>query len=94
MDFPFPNRHRSQDIAVWKNFRKFEDLDVDQVLRFFAELVDLLRLYQILNERIFILVVLELLDQPFDFVLACCFLRIDCRKRYSSYSVARLQVSP
>ena len=32
-------------------------------------------------------VVLELLDQPFDFVLACCILRLDCRKRYSRYSV-------
>ena len=61
-------------------FAKFEDLDVDQILRFFAEPVDLLRLYQILNERIFILVVLELLGQPFDFVLAYCILRLDCRK--------------
>ena len=57
-------------------FAKFEDLGVvhvgDQVLRFFAELVNLLRLFQILDERIFILVVLELLDQPLDFVLAFC----------------------
>ena len=71
----------------------FEDLDVDQVLRFFAELVDLLRLYQILNERIFILVVLELLDQPFDFVLAYCILRLDCSKRYSRYSVVHGEVT-
>ena len=35
----------------------------------------------------FIFVVLELLDQPLDFVLACCILRLDCRERYSSYSV-------
>ena len=33
------------------------------------------------------LVVLELLDQPLDFVLACCILLLDCRKRYSRYSV-------
>ena len=32
-------------------------------------------------------VVLELLDQPLDFVLACCVLLLDCRKRYSRYSV-------
>ena len=72
-------------------FAKFEDLGVvhvgDQVLRFLAELVELIRLSQILNERFFILVVLELLDQPLGFVLAYCILRLDCRKRYSSYSV-------
>ena len=33
------------------------------------------------------LVVLELLDQPLDFVLACCILVLDCTKRYSSCSV-------
>ena len=72
-------------------FEKFEDLGVvhvgDQVLRFFAERVDLLRLFQILNEQIFILVVLELLDQPLDVVLAYCILRLDCRKRCSGYSL-------
>ena len=64
----------------------------DQGLRFFAELVDLLRLFQILNNRWFNLLVLELLDQPLDTVLAYCILRLDCRKRYSGCSV--LQVSP
>ena len=59
----------------------------DQCLRIFAELVDLLRLFQILNKRIFILVVLELSDQPLDFVLAYCILRLDCRRRYSGYCV-------
>ena len=72
-------------------FAKFEDLGVvqvgDQVLRFFAELVDLLRLARVLNESFFMFVVLELLDQPLDFVLAYCMLRLDCRKRYSRYSV-------
>ena len=66
-------------IAVWTSVL-FKDLGVvqagDQVLRFFAELVDLLRL----NEWFLMFVVLELLDQPFDFVLACCILRFDCRK--------------
>ena len=33
------------------------------------------------------LVVLELLDQLLDFGLACCILLLDCRKRYSRYSV-------
>ena len=66
-------------------FAKFEDLGAvhvgDQVFRFLAELVSLLRLSQILNGRIFVLVVLELLDQPLDFVLAYCILRIECRKK-------------
>ena len=69
-----------------RNFAKFEDLGVvhvgDKVLRFFAELVDLLRLAQVLKEGFFMLVVLELLGQPLDFVLACCILLLDCRKRY------------
>ena len=33
------------------------------------------------------LVVLELLDQSDDFLLACCILLLDCRKKYSSYFV-------
>ena len=65
-----------------KIFAKFEG-----ILRFFAELVDLLRLVQILNEGFFVLVVLERLDQPLDLVLACCILVLDCRKRDSRYSV-------
>ena len=32
-------------------------------------------------------VVLELLGQLLDLVLACCILRLDCRKKYSRYSV-------
>ena len=59
----------------------------DQVLRFFAELVDLLRLSQVLNEGFFMLLVLELFDQPLDFVPTCCILLLDCRKRYYKYSV-------
>ena len=86
----FPVGIAVRTLLFGKIFAKFEDLGVvhvgDQVLRFFAELVDLIRLSQILNERILILVVLEL-DQPLDFVFACCILRLDCRKRYSSYSV-------
>ena len=78
-------------------FAKFEDPSVvhvgDQVLRFFAELVDLLRLSQVLNKRFFILVALELFDQPLDFVLAFCTLQ----KRGTPgilWSTMLLQVSP
>ena len=56
----------------------------DQILRF-SELVDLLRLAQVLKEGFLMFVVLELLDQLFDFVLACCILLLDCRKRYSRF---------
>ena len=31
--------------------------------------------------------VVELLDRLLDFVVAYCILRLDCRKRYSGYSV-------
>ena len=72
-------------------FAKFEDLGVvhvgDQTLRFFAELVDLLRLAQVPKEGFLMLVVLELLDQRLDLVLACCILLLDCRKRFSRHSV-------
>ena len=70
---------------------KFEDLGVvqvgDQIFRFFAQLVDLLRLAQVLMEWFLMFVVLELLDQLLDVVLACCILLLDCRKRYSRSSV-------
>ena len=76
-------------------FAKFEDLGVahvgDQVLRFFAELVDLLRLSQVLNERFFILVVLELFDQPLDFVLAYCILLLDWTSLHISCHTFELQ---
>ena len=61
----FPVGIALRTLLFGRIFAKFEDLGVvhvaDQVLRFFAELVDLLRLSQVLNERFFILVVLELL---------------------------------
>ena len=79
----FPVDIAVRTLLLGRIFAKFEDLRVvqvsDQVLRFFAELVDLLRLAQILNEWFCMSVVLEFLDQPFD---SCsCVL----------YSAARLQ---
>ena len=74
-------------------FAKLEDLGVvhfgDQFLRFFPELVDLLRLAQVLKERFLVLVVLELLDQNFDLVFTCCILLFDCRKGYARNSVVK-----
>ena len=86
------------DIAVktllfGRIFAKFEDLDVvqvgDQILRLFAELVDLLRLSQVLKEWFLMLVVLELLEQLLDLVLACCILLLDCRRLQRTRSNTR-----
>ena len=51
----FPRVYGSQDIVVWRNFRKVRRsrccvLVGGQVLRFFAELADLLRLAQALKK--------------------------------------------
>ena len=58
-------------------FAKLEDLGVvhvgDQIFRFFAELVDLLRLAQVLKEGFLVLVALELFDQLLDLVLAMLY---------------------
>ena len=65
-------------------FPKLEDLGVgrvgEQFLRFFAELVDLLRLAQVLKEGFLVLVVPELFAQLLDLVLAICILLFNCRK--------------
>ena len=74
-----------------RGFAKFEDLGVvhvgDQILRFFAELVDLLRLAQVLKESFLVLVALELFDQLLDLILAICILLLDCRKGYAKNPV-------
>ena len=70
---------------------KFEDLCVvhfgDQFMRFFAELVDPLRMAQVLKEGFLARVVLELLDQHLDLVFTCCILLFYCRKWYAKSSV-------
>ena len=81
-------------------FVKFEGLGVvqvdNQILRFSAEVVDLLRLAQVLNEWPFKFVILEFLDQHFDLVLACCIQVLGCRKRKLQVFCVPvlLQVSP
>ena len=88
-DFPVGIAVRT--LLFGRIFAKFEDLGVvqvgDQILRFSPELVDHLRLAQVLKEWFLKFVVLELLDQLLDLVLACCILLLDCRKKYSRYSV-------
>ena len=64
-NFDFPIGFAVGALLFGRVFAKLEDLGVvqvgDQVLLLFAEVVDLLRLSQVLNQRFFILVVLELL---------------------------------
>ena len=71
--------HFPESIAVraelfGRIFAKLEDLGVvhlgDQILRFLAELIDLLRLVQVLKEGFLVRVALELLNQLLDLVFA------------------------
>ena len=79
------------NIAVWRCFAKLEDLCrihvSDEILRFLAELVDFLRVVEVLKEGFFVRVVLELLDQMFEFVFTMCILLFNCRKRYTRNSL-------
>ena len=72
-------------------FAKLEDLGVahadDQILRFFAKLVDILRLANFLKERFIELTVPEIFDKHLDIVLAICILLFDYRKKYAKNSV-------
>ena len=54
---------------------------------FFAELVDLPRLSQVVKEGFLVWVALELLNQPFDFVFAICVLLLDYGNGYAKDSV-------
>ena len=61
-------------LLVGRSLAKLEDLGVvhvgDQILRFLAELFDLLRLVQVLKEGFLVRVALELLNQLLDLVFA------------------------
>ena len=77
----FPVGIAVRTLLCGRIFAKFEDLGVvhvgDQIMRFSAELVDLVRLAEVLKEGFLMFVVLELLDQLLDLVLACCILLLD-----------------
>ena len=76
----FPVGIAIEALLFGRVFAKLEDLGVvhvgDQILRFFAELVDLLRLAQVLKEGFLVLMALELFDQLLDLVLAICILLV------------------
>ena len=88
---PASQKKLQSNIAVWRCFAKLEDLCrihvSDEILRFLAELIDLLRLLEVLKEGFFVRVVLELLDQLFDFVFTMCILLFNCKKRYTRNSL-------
>ena len=64
-------------LFLGRGFAQLEDLGIarvgDQLLRLFAELINLPRLLQVLQERLLVRVILELLNQRFD-----CFLCDSC----------------
>ena len=70
-------------------FQKISVLLISAIKSFdsLAELVDLLRLAQILKNGFFVLVALELFDQLLDLVLATCILLFNCRKCHAKNSV-------
>ena len=78
-------------LLLGRGFAKFEDLGVvhvgDQILRFFTELIDLLRLAQVLQEGFLVRVALGLLNQLLDLVFATCILLFNCRKGMRVYSI-------
>ena len=80
-DTYFPVGIAVKTLLFGRIFAKFEDLGVvqvgDQTMRFSAELVDLVRLAEVLKEGFLKFVVLELLDQLLDLVLECCILLLD-----------------
>ena len=91
--YNFPVEIAVKTLLFGRIFAKFEDLAVvqigDQVLRFRAELVDLLRLAQIFPEWMNDSSCLWFSNFSINLftVFACCILRLDCGKRYSRYSV-------
>ena len=79
---------QSGNCCFGRCFAEFEYFSVihvgDQLLRYLAELVDLLRLLEVLKEGV---LVLELLNQLFDIVFAIFILLFNCRNKYIRNSV-------
>ena len=73
-----------------RGFAKLEDLRIahvgDQLLRLFAKRINLFGLIQVLQEKLLVRVVLELLNQLFDRFSVIRVLLLDCRMRYALYS--------
>ena len=74
-------------MILGRGFAKLEDLGIahvgDQLLRLFAERVNLLSLIQVLQEELLVRVILELLNQLCDCFFAIHVLLMDSRMRYA-----------
>ena len=74
-----------------RGFAKLEDLSIarvgDQLLRLFAERFNLFGLIQVLQERLLVRMILELLNQLFDLFFAIRVLLLDCRMKYACFSM-------
>ena len=74
-----------------------EDLRVvhvgDQLLRFLAEHVNFVRLFQVLQERLLVRVTLELLNQLLDRHCAICVLLLDYGKRNARNPVVNVSAT-
>ena len=77
-------------LFLGSGFAKLEDLRVarvgNQLLRFFAECINFFGLFQVLQEKLLVRVILELLNQLFDCFFAIRVLLLDCRMKYAWFS--------
>ena len=77
--------------CLGRGFAKLEDLCIthvgNQLLRPLAERIYLFGLFHVLQERLLVRVILELLNQLSDSFSAICVLFFDCRMRDALYSV-------
>ena len=88
----FPNFKHNRALFLGRGFAKLEDLRIaqvgDQLLRPFAERINLFGLIQVLQEKLLVRVAFDLLNQLFDCFSAVRVLLVDCMMRYAWYSVA------
>ena len=81
-------------LFLGRGVAKLRDLGIahvgDQLLRLFAELVNLLSLFQVLQERLLVRMMIEQLNELFDRFFAIRVLLLDCRMRYAWYSMVNV----
>ena len=90
--FRIPSKYCTQDIAVYKNFRKIPKISVwlMPAMRSFDSLLNSLISFvwlQSWEERFLVLVVLELHDQLLELVFRMCIRLFDCWKWYAKIPV-------
>ena len=89
-----PNLVRVWALFLARSFAKLEDLGNahvgDQLHQLFAERMTLFGLIQVLQERLLLRVILELLNQLFDRFFAIRVRLLDCRMRCAWYSIVNV----